>query len=226
MSTRSILVSSSISRHEGLEPLPCTWQTALLWTLRAVLMLTIVAETLSGDYLWAADALLALALCSLPSALFRNYDRASTLNIEIVFLAMAVGNCTLGVAGNLYRSLPYYDKVLHIINPAALAYCSFVFMWTIVSTRDTGISPLALAAVTTLMVLGASAIWELAEYVSDQLASTSTQGSPLLAPLDDTMWDLLLSFFGGLLGAVAAALSVLSSRHNAHTQREGKGWLS
>lgn len=219
-------MSSITSKHKDSAPLAWLWRTALLWTLRAILMLTIVAETLSGDYLWAADALLALALCSLPSALFRNYDRASALDIEIVFLAMAVGNCTLGVAGNLYRALPYYDKILHVVNPAALAYCSFVLMWTIVGARDTGVSPLALAVITTLLVLGASTLWEFAKYVSDQLASTSTQGSPLLAPLDDTMWDLLLSFLGGLLGAVAGALSVVYSRHSAHTRPEGKGWLS
>lgn len=217
---------SITSKHKGPAPLTWSWQIALLWALRAVLLSTIAAETLSGDYLWAADALLALALCALPSTLFRHHGRASALNIEIVFLAMAVGNCTLGVAANLYRSLPYYDKFLHVVNPTALAYCSFVLLWTILGARHTGVAPFALAVGITLMVLGASTVWEFAEYLSDQLAGTSTQGSPVMAPLDDTMWDLILSFLGGLAGAVAGALAVVYSRHDARIHRERKGLLS
>jgi hypothetical protein len=218
-------MSSFTIKHHESKPLSWTWRMVFLWTFHAILVVTILVEILSGDYLWAADALLALALCCLPSAIFHKEDKMAVTNIEIVFLAMAIGNCTLGVAGNLYRLLPYYDKILHVINPAALAYCTFLFLWTIVGARHTGLSPVGLAVVITLIVLGASTIWEFAEFVSDQLARTSTQGSPLMAPLDDTMWDLILSFFGGLAGTFAGALAVMHARRTAGARPNQKGYL-
>lgn len=129
------------------------------------------------------------------------------MDVEIVFLTMAVGNCTLGVALNLYRTLPYYDKLLHLINPIALAFYCVIFLRVLTDARHPGVSPAALAVVAALVVFGASAIWEILEYLSDALVSSTTQGSPTMSPLDDTMWDLLLSLLGALTGAVASALS-------------------
>lgn len=175
------------------------WTVAVLWTLRIILALTILAEAAAGDLLYAAEALLALALCSLAGSLLKAEGGPSPLDVEIVLLLMAVGNCTLGVAGNLYRSLPYYDKFLHVANPLALAfYCLPLLAGTLDSGRRN--MALALAALTVLAITGASAVWEILEYASDELFMSTSQGSPTMMPLDDTMWDLMLSFLGALVG--------------------------
>lgn len=183
------------------------WTVIVLWTLRVTLVLTIVAETVEGELLSAAEALVALLLCTLPGTLLRRERGPSPLDIEIVLLLIAVGNCTFGVAANFYRSLPYYDKVLHLANPVALAFYGLLLL---ADGGDSGLNktaPVALVVLAVLAITGVSAIWELLEYGSDQFFGSTTQGSPTMAPLDDTMWDLLLSTLGALLGAIAATLT-------------------
>ncbi|MEA3247304.1 MAG: hypothetical protein U9Q74_14215, partial [Gemmatimonadota bacterium] len=41
------------------------------------------------------------------------------------------------------------------------------------------------------------------------------QGSPLLSPLDDTMWDLILDGVGGALGGLAGSTYIRRSRRSA-----------
>lgn len=217
-------MSSAISKPEG-QARAGSWsrQAIVLWLLRGVLIITIIAETISGDYLWAADALLALALCALPASFFRAHQGASSLDVEIVLLWMAIGNCTLGVGLNLYRLLPYYDKFLHVLNPVALAYCCVMFYWAVIGTDRGGIPAVPLVLFAAVTVLGASTIWEIVEFVSDQLARTSTQGSPVMAPLPDTMWDLILSLAGAVLGAVGGVLTLDRSSKVATAQTQHRG---
>jgi hypothetical protein len=103
--------------------------------------------------------------------------------------------------------LPYYDKVLHLANPLALAFYGLLLLADSPEPGLNKLPPVALVVLAVLAITGVSAIWELLEYGSDQVFASTTQGSPTMAPLDDTMWDLLLSFLGALLGAIAATLT-------------------
>lgn len=135
------------------------------------------------------------------------------MDVEIILLMMAIGNCTLGVAFNLYRTLPYYDKFLHLINPVALAFYCIIFLQVLTDSRRPLVSSLALAVIAALVILGTSAIWEILEYLSDVVVGSETQGTPTMSPLDDTMWDLLLGLLGSLMGAVAGGLSWTRGAH-------------
>lgn len=191
------LQGEECGKGSGRSRLPC---------LRSVLGITILAEVWAGDLIYAAEAFLALASCTLAGSLLRGEGGLFPLEVEIVLLLMAVGHCTLGVANNLYRSLPYYDKFLHVANPLALAFYGLLILATRV---DVGSRKIPTVALTILAITGASAVWEILEYASDQTLNSTAQGSPTMTPLDDTMWDLILSFGGALLGGVAAALSSL-----------------
>lgn len=64
-------------------------------------------------------------------------------------------------------------------------------------------------------VLGIGALWEIAEYLTDLVFREGAQGSPGMAPLDDTMWDLILDGSGGLLGALLGSPYRRWSRRSA-----------
>ena len=66
----------------------------------------------------------------------------------------------------------------------------------------------ATGALAALLTLGLAAVWEIVEYAADNLLAQQSQGSPVMGPLDDTMWDLILGAVGSVAGVRAAALQV------------------
>ena len=63
------------------------------------------------------------------------------------------------------------------------------------------------------MTLGVGALWEIVEYGLDSVLHRGAQGSPIMVPLDDTMWDLMLDGAGGALGAILGSIYIqLSNR--------------
>lgn len=53
-----------------------------------------------------------------------------------------------------------------------------------------------------LLTLGAGALWEITEFGVDVALGAGAQGSRVMAPLDYTMWNLILDGLGGLFGAL------------------------
>jgi uncharacterized membrane protein YjdF len=173
----------------------------LVWNLRALLLLTIVVELATGHLLFAMEALLALGLCLLLRLLPGTEDVPFVTQFEIVCLLMALGNCTLGVFLNYYRTIPYYDKLLHLVNPLAIALLGVLSLSAIARAHRIAAPPTAIALLVVLATLGLAAVWEILEFSSDLIFSQGTQGSPNMDPLQDTMWDLVISFLGAIIGA-------------------------
>jgi hypothetical protein len=65
-----------------------------------------------------------------------------------------------------------------------------------------------------LVTLGVGALWEIAEYVVDQVFGRRTQGAPNLSAIDDTMVDMMLDALGGVLGAIIGPLYIRYSRRS------------
>ena len=53
------------------------------------------------------------------------------------------------------------------------------------------------------------------EFPSDAFFGQGAQGSPLMAPLEDTMWDLIVDGLGGLIGGLLGAWYMRVSRRSA-----------
>lgn len=66
-----------------------------------------------------------------------------------------------------------------------------------------------------LFTLGIGALWEIVEYATDLMFHQGAQGSPLLSPLDDTMWNLILDGIGGAGGGLAGSMYLRHSRRSA-----------
>ena len=181
--------------------------------LSMVLLSTAIVQFLSLDLLQGAETLLLLGFSFLPGYWLRKSVPAYVQHIHSLCLLMAVGNCTLGILFNLYRISAYYDKLLHLVNPALVAFIAFLVLY-VPAAHQSGDRPLlvssivATGALAALLTLGLAAVWEIVEYAADNLLAQQSQGSPVMGPLDDTMWDLILGAAGSVAGVRAAALQV------------------
>ena len=52
-----------------------------------------------------------------------------------------------------------------------------------------------------LATLGIGALWEITEYGLDRARHQGAQRSPIMTPLEDTLWDLILDGAGGVATA-------------------------
>ncbi len=191
----------------------------LAWTLRALprfaILLTAVAELASGNILYGGFCVVALVLTLIPAIHARNLDAGIPIELELAVLWLMVTDMTLGNSIGLYR-LPWYDKTLHLSSSMLVATIGFLAIYLLHLTYNTRFHPWLDGLAILLVTLGVGALWEIAEYVVDQLFGLRTQGAPNLNALDDTMFDLILDGVGGVLGSVLGPLYIRRSKRSRH----------
>jgi hypothetical protein len=180
---------------------------------RAAIVVTAVAELVTGDLLYGSFCFVALLLTLAPAIHARRIDAGVPLEIELGLLWFMVTDMTLGNWLGLYQ-LTWYDKALHLSNSVLVALLGFLAIYVLHLTHHTRFHPILDAIAILLVTLGIGAVWEVAEYGVDQLFARRSQGSPGLSVIDDTMFDLMLDGVGGILGALLGPLYIRHSRRS------------
>jgi len=113
---------------------------------------------------------------------------------------------------HLYDTLVYYDKIIHYHDSILIAFSGFLLIYSLYFTGRIRISPLLAGLVIVLVTVGFGGIWEIMEYAADTIFQDGAQGSPAMSALDDTMWDLICDFLGGIVGAVFGTVYISYSQ--------------
>ena len=153
---------------------------------------------------YAAVALILLILYRFPYRLYL---------LTLVFAFFAAG---LGSVVNLYRTIGYYDRIIHFMSGVLLAEAGRLLAVSLLEKN--GGKPLASVTLLFAVVFSfaAAGFWEIYEFTMDQLAGTNMQGNNL-----NTMGDIVCGFLGGLVyGGVACAVR-LSQRRKKRSIRAG-----
>lgn len=191
------------------------WEIRAAWLLRLLIVATAAVHLAQGKFLYGLLCVGAIGVLVAPSLLARTSRVNLPVELELVALWGAVGDMTLGRLAGLYGSTAWFDKVLHFGNSVLIGIVAFLIVYALRLTGRLRTSTLVDALVILLLALGIGALWEIAEYLADLAFQQGAQGSPVLAPLDDTMWDLILDGAGGLLGALLGAPYMRWSRRSA-----------
>jgi hypothetical protein len=194
--------------------LAAPWEIGLAWLLRALILATGAFHLLEGAVLYGLLCFGALALILAPSLLARSSRLTIPVEIELFVLWWLVTDMTLGRLLDLYETLPFYDKVIHFGNSGLLAIVSFLAIYALRMTCRIRTGFVVNLTAIFLLTLGAGALWEIVEFGVDAALGAGAQGSPVMAPLDDTMWDLILDGLGGLLGGLFGALYMRRSKRS------------
>lgn len=181
---------------------PRPWEVWGAWLLRLLIVATAVAHLVGGDYLYALLCLVVIAVLVAPPLMARTSRANVPIEIELAALWGAVGDMTLGRLLGLYPGTAWFDKALHFGNSVIIGILAFLVVYALRFTGRLRTSVAVNGFVIVLLALGVGALWEIAEYVADLAFQQGAQGSPVMDPLDDTMWDLILDGAGGLLGAL------------------------
>ncbi len=191
------------------------WEIILAWILKTMIWLTAIAAFGLGDILLGLWGLIVVCLSLLPAWLAKTHRVNFPVEIEIVLLLILILDITFGQLFNFYDRLIYFDKVLHYHNSMMIAFLGFLLIYALYFTGKLKISPFSGGVVILFVTLGIGGFWEILEYLSDRIFARGAQGSPMMSPFDDTMWDLIVNFFGGIVGAVFGSIYI---RHSKRTR--------
>lgn len=182
------------------------WERRLAWAMRIALIAMATYHAAIGDLLLVGYCVLALAVLLVPPLLARTSAANVPVELEIALVVLLATDMILGKWLGLYHRIGYWDKVLHLGNSVLLGFLGFLLLFVARATGRLRVSAPIAIIVTASLALALGAAWEIAEYAMDGLLGASTQGSPNMSPLDDTMWDLILDALGGLAGGAAGVV--------------------
>ena len=173
----------------------------LAYLMQMLIVVYAVYSVYTKDYIWAVWGLFAFILTLTPLMLKRRFNVTLSwgLNFLIVLsLYLHVGG---GVQGWYILFYPFYDKVAHLV--ASITLAVIVFVAAVIMDRYTEMkmsSPMIIFFVV-ILTMSLGALWEIAEFLSDQIFGTQLQIS-----LEDTMYDLMCDLVGGIfIGVLGAA---------------------
>ncbi len=190
------------------------WEIRLAWLLRALILLTAVVHAAQGAWLYVLLCLAAIALVVIPAWMARSSAANLPVEIELVLLWWLVSDMTLGRLAALYDTSAWFDKALHLGNSVLLGMLGFLAVYVLHFTGKFPAGKIVTGVTIVVLTLGIGAFWEILEYLSDVFFAKGAQGSPLQAPLDDTMWDLILDGVGGLIGGVLGPIYMRHSKRS------------
>ena len=192
------------------------WEIRLAWLLRALILLTAVVHVAQGAWLYVLLCLAAIALVVVPAWIARSSAANLPVEIELILLWWLVADMTLGRLAALYDTSAWFDKALHLGNSVLVGMLGFLAVFVLHFTGRLPAGKIVTGVIIVLLTLGIGALWEILEYLSDLLFAKGAQSSPVLAPLDDTMWDLILDGLGGLIGGVLGPIYMRYSKRSRY----------
>lgn len=104
----------------------------------------------------------------------------------------------LGEVRDFYDTIWWWDAVLHFFAGYILTMIAIIMLRVVFTQRNITQTPFLMTLFASSFAIAASTLWEIYEFIVDQLTGSKMQPS-----LSDTMWDLIL----------ATTASVLASYH-------------
>ena len=194
------------------------WEVNLAWFLRLMILVTIFVEFVYGEFLYGLWGLVAFGIIFLPVRFARSSKTILPIEFEIILLVILSLDVVFGRFLSFYDTLSYYDKIIHYHDSILIAFSGFLLIYSLYFTGRIKTSPLLAGFVIVLVTVGFGGIWEIVEYAADNIFAEGAQGSPAMSAIDDTMWDLICDFLGGIVGAVFGTLYIRYS-HRTHRRR-------
>lgn len=153
--------------------------------------------------------------------------------LDFIFVIFAFSGFILGDVFNFYAKIPFWDSILHTLSGVIIAYIGFIVIDFLDKeyTIPLSVSPKFISALVISVALSIGAIWEIGEYLVDDIFHTnnqqymeSTRGTlygqkdiPLLGheALNDTMKDLMLDLAGALVVATIGYQHLMKKQKNS-----------
>jgi hypothetical protein len=158
-----------------------------------------------GDMKHMAASLFTLSLSFLPFYIEKRFRVKLSILLQTIYVAFVFSSMFAGEVLGMYGRIWVWDDIVHFISGLLVGLA--VMFWFILFARRRREFPMPIwfQAVTIVCVCATIAVlWEIAEFTSDQLFGTFSQGDDLY----DTMIDLSYGLISGSIMAGAWVLHV------------------
>lgn len=161
------------------------------WILRLLVMLTLVAQFVNGNYENVYICVLTLILFTVPSIVERrlHIDLPDTLEVMILFFIFAAE--IMGEIQEYYLLIPFWDTVLHTINGFLFAAIGFCLVNVLNDNKHVSLSlsPFYMAVTAFCFSMTIGVLWEFFEWGMDSWFGLDMQKDTILQAFNTVNLD-------------------------------------
>lgn len=190
------------------------WEIIVIWCLRAAVLVTGAFFIARGEWIMGGFCAIAVLIAIVPTLAVQTPSVTWPVEVEVALLWLLMCHLVLGILFDLYDRIVWFDKVLHLGDSVVIGFVAFMAVYAAHVLRAGRRHPVIDSVAILIATLGLGALWEIGEFAADQLFGRHTQGSPMMSPLVDTMWDLILDGSGGVIAAILGTLYIHRSRRS------------
>lgn len=219
-----MLETKSTKRLKIIKTIICTLTMIMLIATIVFLFIVDDSKKIRRLIFSIVQLLLMMGIIILPDHLKDKLGLKIPIMLETSLTIFAFCGFVLGDVFDFYKKIPVWDSILHAFSGIILAYVGFVLIDYFVKRDSINLSMghMYICVSVVLFSLALGAIWEIGEYLVDDIFGTnnqqymkSTRGTlygkedePLLGheALNDTMKDLMLDLAGASIVGMAEYL--------------------
>ena len=117
-----------------------------------------------------------------------------TTELEMVIILFIYASLFLGEIHGYYTKFWWWDIFLHAFSAIIFGFVGFTILYFMYSQKAIKARPWAIAIFSFSFAIAIGAVWEIFEFLVDQIFGYNMQKSGLI----DTMWDLIVDCAGAL----------------------------
>lgn len=226
-----MLETKSTKRLKIIKTIICTLTMIMLIATIVFLFIVDDSKKIRRLIFSIVQLLLMMGIIILPDHLKDKLGLKIPIMLETSLTIFAFCGFVLGDVFDFYKKIPVWDSILHAFSGIILAYVGFVLIDYFVKRDSINLSMghMYICVSVVLFSLALGAIWEIGEYLVDDIFGTnnqqymkSTRGTlygkedePLLGheALNDTMKDLMLDLAGASIVGVVEYLKEDRRKH-------------
>ena len=165
--------------------------TAVYITLRALVLVALVAQFFNGNFENVFLCVLTLFLFTLPSFIERTIRIEIPDTLEVIILLFIFAAEILGEIQAYYVQFPYWDTMLHTLNGFLCAAIGFSLLDILNRNEKLAftLSPVYLAVVAFCFSMTIGVVWEFFEFFMDQVFLFDMQKDTVLNAISTVMLD-------------------------------------
>ncbi len=163
---------------------------AVYFTVRLLIIFTLVHQALIGNYYNVFLCAVSLVLILTPAILERKFKINLPSTLEIVVIVFVFCAEILGEINSFYIHIPIWDTLLHTTTGFWAASVGFAFIDLInQNAKRTHMAPVFVAIVTFCFSMTVAVVWEFFEFGADMLFNTDMQKDSVVTRVDTTYLD-------------------------------------
>jgi len=166
-----------------------------------------------GHYQLAFGTIVIILITLLPVLLKNRYQVTIPPEFECLAVVFIYAALYLGSIQEFYIKYWWWDILLHVNSGFILGIVGFLLVFVLNNNKlDTiHLKPGFMALFAFMFAIGIGALWEILEFIMDQLFDHGMQGSGL----EDTMWDLISNSIGAFIISIIGWGYMSVARNNS-----------